>query len=137
LLIDSRADRPPLYGDDFWDWGMILECFLEVSQRLGSCLTHDFVKQEMGAFCDHVVERLAGGLTTGSGVEWFGPATAAAAHHVLARCRSPRCFVNQSVVGSSPARGAKKSATKLSSRPVNGEPREKMLAGFLRFRVLW
>jgi hypothetical protein len=44
--------------------------------------------------------------------------------------------VNRNVVGSSPTRGAKESATELSSRSVNGEPREIHIAGFLRLGVL-
>src|SRR5262245_12130896 len=28
-LLKSRKDPTPPYGDDFWDWASVMECFLE------------------------------------------------------------------------------------------------------------
>jgi hypothetical protein len=85
-LLASRHDAPPFYGDDYWDWAAILECFLEARQHIiDSTVDGTILKNEMESFQEAVDRNLASGLTTGSDAEWYGPATAVAAHRVLRR----------------------------------------------------
>lgn len=86
LLQANRNSDPPFYGDDYWDWSAILDCFLEVNQRLSnSIITKDVLESEMGSFKKEVEAKLRSGLVLHSEDEWYGPATAAAAHRVLTK----------------------------------------------------
>lgn len=88
-LLKSRNDTSPHYGDDYWDWAAILECFLEAKEHIpNSFITTAILEEQMVAFKKAVEEKLGTGLTTGSKAEWYGPATAAAAHRVLGRWSS-------------------------------------------------
>ena len=83
-LLHGRQSSMPFYGDDFWDWGSVVNAFTEVrddlNERRGAAL------REMTSFCDGVKKHVSAGLTVGNpDREWYGPAAAALAHRVLGK----------------------------------------------------
>jgi nucleoside phosphorylase len=84
-ILRSRNRAVPFYGEDYWDWAAILECFLTVHQNdPGSkIITAELVKDEMTSFREAVKNNLKSGLYTGAEGEWYGPAMAVIAHRVL------------------------------------------------------
>ena len=84
-LLDSRKDEAPHYGDDYWDWALILECFHEVAKLTSekNPIKPGTIDREMRAFKASVKENARDGLAVGGPLDWYGPATNAAAHRVL------------------------------------------------------
>jgi nucleoside phosphorylase len=83
-LLHGRQSSMPFYGDDFWDWGSVVNAFTEV--RDASTSAKSAASREMAAFHEGVKKRASAGLTVGNpDREWYGPATAALAHRVLGK----------------------------------------------------
>jgi nucleoside phosphorylase len=89
-LREARKNGIPHYGDDFWDWAMVLEALMEVYARFPNedGLTDEVISNELTLFYENVV-RMNAGLTIPANKEkeWYGPATAATAYHLLSQCR--------------------------------------------------
>jgi nucleoside phosphorylase len=92
-LREKRNDTPPHYGDDFWDWAIVIESLIEVQSCFpntvidGSTVTDDAVIDgHLKSFYESVEAKIDGGLTAPeSGAEWYGPATAVVAYRLLDR----------------------------------------------------
>ncbi|HEV8068381.1 MAG TPA: hypothetical protein VGP76_11645 [Planctomycetaceae bacterium] len=85
-VLGSRRDKFPFYGDDFWDWAVILECFLEVYHSGPRGAIHEkTLDGEFESFNTKVEQMLEKGLWKGGPNDWYGPATAAAAYRALQR----------------------------------------------------
>src|ERR1043165_1030527 len=85
------SNDAPRYGDDFWDWAMVLWA-LEEAQRCFpgvDGLAADVIADELAMFRDEVAKKIETGLTIPENEprEWYGPATAAAAYQLLDRHR--------------------------------------------------
>ncbi len=103
-LLSSRCDSSPYYGDDFWDWATILECFLELRHRLpdpDGPISQQILSDEMEQFQIAVDQKMKGdGLLTYKKDEWYGPATAAIAYRVLDRWSINKSLYLQSLLKS-------------------------------------
>jgi adenosylhomocysteine nucleosidase len=90
-LRQGRKNEIPHYGDDFWDWAIVLEALMEVYERFPNevGLTLNVMTTELNSFYDAVERTIPKGLTVPANrkKEWYGPATAAAAHHILTKHR--------------------------------------------------
>lgn len=92
-LREKRNDTPPHYGDDFWDWAIVIESLIEVQSCFpntvidGSTVIDDAVIDgHLKSFYESVEAKIDGGLTAPeSGAEWYGPATAVVAYRLLDR----------------------------------------------------
>ncbi|CAL75131.1 hypothetical protein BRADO1225 [Bradyrhizobium sp. ORS 278] len=81
-IVASRQYRIPFYGEDFWDWASVVDAFCEV-QNL-SPTAERVARRELDQFRRTVHIRMPGGLSVGDpDQEWFGPAIATRAHHLL------------------------------------------------------
>jgi hypothetical protein len=88
-LLASRRRAVPRYGDDFWDWAQMLECFIEVNRLLPSGPISDLkLTQELTTFEEEIEQHLSRGLRLKQNDEWYGPAMAVAALKVLERWRA-------------------------------------------------
>lgn len=126
-LRKRRHKAAPFYGDDYWDWASILECFLEVKDTFSSSIiTREIFDDEMDLFQNAVEDTLPFGLTTDSEGEWYGPATAAAAHKILQKWAR----ANQRKLESTLAELKKQALEKI----VEGEYRRRPVPEFL---TLW
>jgi nucleoside phosphorylase len=90
-LRKARKDQIPHYGEDFWDWAVVLEALTEAYARFPNeaGLSDAVISNELTSFYDGVVQNIKKGLTIPANKhkEWYGPATAAVAHHILAKHR--------------------------------------------------
>ncbi|BAM87347.1 conserved hypothetical protein [Bradyrhizobium oligotrophicum S58] len=81
-IVASRQYRVPFYGDDFWDWASVVDAFCEV-QKVSATATQ-VARRELDQFRRTVHIRMPSGLSSGDPEhEWFGPAIATRAHHLL------------------------------------------------------
>jgi nucleoside phosphorylase len=91
-LREARKNEAPHYGDDFWDWAMVVEALIAVYTCFPNedGLTLAVITDELTAFHNNVEAKIAIGLTIPANKkkEWYGPATAAAAHHLLNQNRN-------------------------------------------------
>jgi hypothetical protein len=91
-LREARKNGVPRYGDDFWDWAMVLQALMEAYARFPNeaGLTDAVITNELTSFYENVVSRMDAGLTIPANEknEWYGPATAASAHSLLNQYRS-------------------------------------------------
>jgi hypothetical protein len=91
-LRQARKNEVPHYGDDFWDWAMVLEALMEVYGRFPNeaGLTDAVISNELTSFYDNVASRMDAGPTISANQkkEWYGPATAATAYHLLSQHRT-------------------------------------------------
>ena len=90
-LRAARKNSVPHYGDDFWDWAVVLQAFLEVHESLPNAggLTDAKITEELVSFYENVESKMETGLTVPANKdkEWYGPATAAVAYHIIDRYR--------------------------------------------------
>jgi nucleoside phosphorylase len=92
-LREKSNDTPPHYGDDFWDWAIVIETLIEVQACFpnavidGSTVIDDAViDHQLNSFYESVEAKIDDGLTApDSGAEWYGPATAVVAYRLLDR----------------------------------------------------
>lgn len=88
LLQVARQERPPHYGDDFWDWAAILEALVEVQPLCSDKVLNKItITGELEAFYEAVRSNLETGLTFQKEGEWYGPATATMTYRLLQRLR--------------------------------------------------
>jgi nucleoside phosphorylase len=88
-LLSSRKNEIPHYGDDFWDWAQILECFIEVNRILPKGpIDKATLNLEFKSFRSGIAQHLENGLQLKAGNEWYGPAMAVAAWRVLSKWRA-------------------------------------------------
>lgn len=88
-LLDRRHDREPAYGDDFWDWAMVLSSFCDLESDFASAARADALEADVRAFYEAVERAAPSGLIVQTPGEWFGPAAAVAAYRLLDRLRQP------------------------------------------------
>jgi nucleoside phosphorylase len=87
-LLESRNERAPYFGDDFWDWAYTIEALMVVGNAYPNLYQHEGVlKTEANLYYKELLARLDTGLTFGGKNEWFGPAVPSAAHKILSQCR--------------------------------------------------
>ena len=81
----TREKAAPHYGDDFWDWAIILQAFRKYQQHFPtSSFTEKDLTNELADFYDAATSAVQKGLMTSSGKgEWYGPATAVAAFSLM------------------------------------------------------
>ena len=85
-LLESRGNSFPPYGDDFWDWASVMECFMEVSRHFpNDPISERELNHEMEDFKSAIEENLERNKLFLGEVkdEWYGPATATVAYRVL------------------------------------------------------
>lgn len=86
-LREARKDSVPPYGEDFWDWAVVLQAFIEVHRHFPNAggLNDAKINDELTSFYENVESKMDTGLTVPANKdkEWYGPATAAAAHQIL------------------------------------------------------
>src|SRR5580700_2274927 len=77
-LRKARNSKPPFYGDDFWDWAIVIESLVEVQSRFPNVTIGDdvviddsIIVSELTAFYESVEAKIDGGLTAPeSKAEW-------------------------------------------------------------------
>jgi nucleoside phosphorylase len=86
----SRKSQVPYYGDDFWDWAVVLSAFGDVQANFPNLVIDEKeLKRELNAFFSDVKSRLTKGLTIpGNSGEWYGPASAVLAYRMIDRFRN-------------------------------------------------
>jgi nucleoside phosphorylase len=85
LREKSRKQTAPYYGDDYWDWAVILESFNEVKKAIPQAIPEESFAHELTAFYESVRANIQRGLKTDKEGEWYGPATATIAYRVVRR----------------------------------------------------
>jgi nucleoside phosphorylase len=88
-LRASRQNKVPYYGDDFWDWAVVLSAFGDVQAQFPNLVIDETkLMQELKSFYSNVTARLGKGLTIPANRgEWYGPATAVLAYRIIERFR--------------------------------------------------